>query len=69
MSSTDYATAFGYHSTLAAVVFAIVYLPIFLWFVLQSVRNTTYVYISLSVFCLSQYSTSYYPGLVETDTT
>ncbi|KAJ7766351.1 hypothetical protein DFH07DRAFT_737316 [Mycena maculata] len=52
MSSTDYATDFGYHSVLAAVVFALVYLPIFLWFVFQSVKNTTYVYISLSVFCL-----------------
>ncbi|KAJ7507005.1 hypothetical protein B0H11DRAFT_188618 [Mycena galericulata] len=53
MSSTvDYATDFGYHSVLAAVIFAIVYLPIFLWFVFQSVKNTTYVYISLSVFCL-----------------
>ncbi|KAF8189100.1 hypothetical protein K438DRAFT_1722263 [Mycena galopus ATCC 62051] len=51
-SDTDYATDFGYHSTVAAVVFAIVYLPLFLWFVRQSIKNTTYVYISLTVFCL-----------------
>ncbi|KAJ7111376.1 hypothetical protein C8R44DRAFT_883181 [Mycena epipterygia] len=52
MSSTDYATAFGYHSTLVAVIFAIIYLPLFLWFIRQSIKNTTYVYISLTVFCL-----------------
>ncbi|KAF7366921.1 hypothetical protein MSAN_00950800 [Mycena sanguinolenta] len=52
MSSTDYATVFGYHSIPAAVVLAIVYLPLFAWFIRQSIKNTTYVYISLSVFCL-----------------
>ncbi|KAJ7337670.1 hypothetical protein DFH08DRAFT_1015007 [Mycena albidolilacea] len=52
MSSTDYATAFGFHSIPAAVILALVYLPLFLWFIRQSIKNTTYVYISLSVFCL-----------------
>ncbi|KAJ7448263.1 hypothetical protein B0H11DRAFT_1744428 [Mycena galericulata] len=52
MSSTDYATLFGFHSVPAAVVLAVVYLPLFIWFVRQSIRNTTYVYITLSVFCL-----------------
>ncbi|KAJ7700490.1 hypothetical protein B0H17DRAFT_1128898 [Mycena rosella] len=52
MSSPDYATAFGYHSIPAAVILALVYLPLFLWFIRQSIRNTTYVYISLTVFCL-----------------
>jgi len=51
-TSTDYASAFGFHSTVAAVVFAVVYLPLFLWFIRQSIKNTTYVYISLTVFCL-----------------
>ncbi|KAJ7612340.1 hypothetical protein DFH06DRAFT_1371418 [Mycena polygramma] len=50
--STNYATAFGYHSVAAAVIAALVYLPLFLWFVRQSIKNTTYVYISLTVFCL-----------------
>ncbi|KAF7366889.1 hypothetical protein MSAN_00947600 [Mycena sanguinolenta] len=54
MSSIDYATAFGYKSIPAAVVFAIVYLPLVLWFIRQSIRNTTYIYISLTVFCLSE---------------
>ncbi|KAF7343252.1 hypothetical protein MVEN_01757000 [Mycena venus] len=52
MSSIDYATAFGFHSIAAAVIFALVYLPLFLWFIRQSIKNTTYVYISLTVFCL-----------------
>ncbi|KAJ7243577.1 hypothetical protein B0H12DRAFT_1310977 [Mycena haematopus] len=52
MSSTDYATDFGYHSIPAAVILALVYLPLFGWFIRQSIKNTTYVYISLSVFCL-----------------
>ncbi|KAJ6453605.1 hypothetical protein C8R45DRAFT_1223178 [Mycena sanguinolenta] len=52
MSSADYATAFGYHSIPAAVVFAVVYLPLVLWFIRQSIKNTTYVYISLAGFCL-----------------
>ncbi|KAJ6453579.1 hypothetical protein C8R45DRAFT_1192825, partial [Mycena sanguinolenta] len=42
----------GYHSIPAAVVLAIVYLPLFGWFIRQSIKNTTYVYISLTVFCL-----------------
>ncbi|KAJ7612333.1 hypothetical protein DFH06DRAFT_1147262 [Mycena polygramma] len=49
---TNYAKAFGYHSVIAAAAFAIVYLPLFLWFVRQSIKNTTCVYISLTVFCL-----------------
>ncbi|KAJ6625191.1 hypothetical protein B0H10DRAFT_2161971 [Mycena sp. CBHHK59/15] len=52
MPSTDYATAFGFHSIPAAVVIALVYFPLFLWFIRQSIKNTTYVYISLTVFCL-----------------
>ncbi|KAF8189111.1 hypothetical protein K438DRAFT_1763860 [Mycena galopus ATCC 62051] len=51
-TGTDYAAAFGYYSTAAAVVFAIVYFPLFLWFIRQSIKNTTYVYISLTIFCL-----------------
>ncbi|KAJ7766304.1 hypothetical protein DFH07DRAFT_1058674 [Mycena maculata] len=51
-STTDYANAFGFHSVVAAVVFGVVYIPLFLWFVRQSIKNMTYVYISLSIFCL-----------------
>ncbi|KAJ7178205.1 hypothetical protein C8R46DRAFT_1029700 [Mycena filopes] len=48
----DLASAFGFESIPAAAAFAIVYLPLFGWFVRQSIKNTTYVYISLTVFCL-----------------
>ncbi|KAK6974361.1 hypothetical protein R3P38DRAFT_2812103 [Favolaschia claudopus] len=51
-SPINYAKAFGFQSIPAAVIFAVVYLPLFLWFIRQSIKNTTYVYISLSIFCL-----------------
>ncbi|KAJ7118401.1 hypothetical protein C8R43DRAFT_96205 [Mycena crocata] len=49
--SFDYAAAFGIHSFAAAVVFAVLFLPLCLWFVRQSIKNTTYVYIILTLFC------------------
>ncbi|KAJ6588101.1 hypothetical protein B0H19DRAFT_1300596 [Mycena capillaripes] len=51
MSSVDYATLFGIHSVAAAVLFAVIYLLLGLWFVRQSIKNTTYVYIILTLFC------------------
>ncbi|KAF8189099.1 hypothetical protein K438DRAFT_1907359 [Mycena galopus ATCC 62051] len=51
MSSYDYASAFGIHSLAAAVIFAVLYLPLNLWFIRQSIKNTTYVYIILTLFC------------------
>ncbi|KAJ7125227.1 hypothetical protein C8R44DRAFT_619682 [Mycena epipterygia] len=48
----DYAAIFGFHSVAAAALFAALYLPFFLWFIRQSIKNTTYVYIVLVVFCL-----------------
>ncbi|KAJ6631491.1 hypothetical protein B0H10DRAFT_1866104 [Mycena sp. CBHHK59/15] len=52
MVSIDYATLFGFHSVAAAAIFAALYIPLFLWFIRQSIKNTTYVYIVLTVFCL-----------------
>ncbi|KAF7366919.1 hypothetical protein MSAN_00950600 [Mycena sanguinolenta] len=49
--SYDYASAFGIHSVAAAVIFAVLYLPLSLWFIRQSIKNTTYVYIILTLFC------------------
>ncbi|KAJ7187343.1 hypothetical protein C8R46DRAFT_981646 [Mycena filopes] len=50
-SSIDYASIFGIHSVAGAAIFAVVYFPLGLWFVRQSIRNTTYVYIILALFC------------------
>ncbi|KAJ7206528.1 hypothetical protein GGX14DRAFT_457198 [Mycena pura] len=49
--SIDYAAAFGIHSVAAAAVFAVVYLLMGGWFVRQSIKNTTYVYLILTLFC------------------
>ncbi|KAJ7636323.1 hypothetical protein FB45DRAFT_906385 [Roridomyces roridus] len=51
MSSIDYATLFGYHSVAAAAVFAVVYCVMGAWYVRQSLKNTTRVYIVLTLFC------------------
>nr|GAT60570.1 predicted protein [Mycena chlorophos] len=51
MGSIDYAAYFGIHSTGAAILFAVLYAPLGLWYVRQSIRNSTYVYIILTLFC------------------
>ncbi|KAJ7023475.1 hypothetical protein C8F04DRAFT_1048035 [Mycena alexandri] len=50
-SSIDYAALFGIHSLAGAIIFAILFFPIGLWFIRQSIKNTTYVYIILALFC------------------
>ncbi|KAK6996460.1 hypothetical protein R3P38DRAFT_1962145 [Favolaschia claudopus] len=52
MSSFNYAAAFGIHSVAAAGVFSALYCILGVWFVRQSFKNTTYVYIVLTLFCL-----------------
>ncbi|KAJ7448240.1 hypothetical protein B0H11DRAFT_2289874 [Mycena galericulata] len=47
----DYAAAFGIHSVAAAAIFAVVFFPLSLWFMRQSIKNTTFVYIVLVLFC------------------
>ncbi|KAJ7142769.1 hypothetical protein C8R44DRAFT_827588 [Mycena epipterygia] len=51
MTSIDYAAAFGIHSVPAAAIFTAIYVPLGLWFIRQSIKNTTYVYIILTLFC------------------
>ncbi|KAJ6570831.1 hypothetical protein DFH09DRAFT_916848 [Mycena vulgaris] len=51
MPSIDYAAAFGMHSVAAAAIFAALFLPLSFWFVRQSLKNRTYVYIVLTLFC------------------
>ncbi len=53
--SIDYASAFGIHSVAAAAIFAVLFFPLSFWFVRQSIKNTTYVYIILTLFCLSMF--------------
>jgi len=50
-SSIDYAAAFGIHSVAAAAIFAVLFFVLGIWFVRQSIKNTTYVYIILTLFC------------------
>ncbi|KDR82182.1 hypothetical protein GALMADRAFT_58965 [Galerina marginata CBS 339.88] len=47
----NYAKAFGIHSVAAAVIFAILYVPLFGWFVRQSLVRRNYVYVMLMIFC------------------
>jgi hypothetical protein len=54
-SGINYAKYFGIESLAAAIVFAILYVPFFGWFVRQSIRRPTYVFIILALFCASKY--------------
>ncbi|KAF7305249.1 hypothetical protein HMN09_00775700 [Mycena chlorophos] len=51
-ASTDFTDYFQFHSVGAAVFFSVIYIILFGWFVRQSMKNMTYVYIALTVFCL-----------------
>ncbi|KAG6909394.1 hypothetical protein DXG01_000695 [Tephrocybe rancida] len=48
----NYAQYLGINSVAAAVIFAIGYIPLFAWFILQTIRRPTYVFGVLSLFCL-----------------
>ncbi|KAF8844809.1 hypothetical protein BDN67DRAFT_962245 [Paxillus ammoniavirescens] len=47
----NYAAAFGIHSLAAAVIFALVYFPLFGFFIFKAIARPTYVFIMLSFFC------------------
>ncbi|KDQ62822.1 hypothetical protein JAAARDRAFT_30735 [Jaapia argillacea MUCL 33604] len=47
----NYASYSGIHSVAAAVIFAVVYAPLLVFYILQSIRRPTYVFIVLSLFC------------------
>lgn len=52
MSSTiNYAKAVGIESLAGAIIFTILYIPIFLWFIRQSFVNPTHVHYTLTFFC------------------
>ncbi len=51
----DFAAAFGYHSEGAAILFAVLYFPLFCYFCLQSFARPTYVHIVMAVFCASTF--------------
>jgi len=47
----DFAKATGFHSVAAAIVFAVLYIPFFVWFIRQSIARPNYVYFVLTFFC------------------
>ncbi|KAG5652320.1 hypothetical protein H0H81_005433 [Sphagnurus paluster] len=53
MSAQDpnYARSFGIHSIAAAIIFTIVYIPLGIWFLMQSFGHPTYVFGVLTLFC------------------
>jgi hypothetical protein len=57
-STINYAHLFGIHSVAAAIVFAVLYALLFVFFVKQSISNPTYVFLVLSFFCASERSQS-----------
>ena len=50
----NYAKAVGIESIGGAVIFAILYLPLFLWFIRKSFVHPTHVHYTLSLFCISK---------------
>ena len=53
-SKINYAKAVGIESIGGAVIFAILYLPLFLWFVRKSFVHPTHVHYTLTLFCISK---------------
>lgn len=49
----NYARWVGIHSAPAAITFAVLYIPLFGWFIRQSFTRPTYVYFVLTLFCAS----------------
>jgi len=47
----NFAQAYGIDSVAGAVIFAILYVPLFLFFIAKAVARPTYVYIVISLFC------------------
>ena len=53
-SQTNFAKAVGIESIGAAIIFTILYLPLFLWFVRKSFVHPTHVHYTLTLFCTSK---------------
>ncbi|KAF8888343.1 hypothetical protein BD779DRAFT_1470370 [Infundibulicybe gibba] len=47
----NYVKLFGFESVAAAIIFAILYMPLLGWFVRQSIARPTYVFRTLALFC------------------
>lgn len=47
----NFAQAYGIDSVAGAVIFAILYIPLFLFFIIKAFRRPTYVYVVISLFC------------------
>lgn len=54
-TSIDYGSLSGIHSEAAAIVLAIAYAPLLVWFIRQSIKQPTYVHIVLALFCASTF--------------
>jgi hypothetical protein len=50
----NYAHYAGIESVAAAVVFAVLYIPLFAWYVRQSIKRPAYVFIMLAFFSISK---------------
>ncbi len=51
----NYAKYAGFDSLPAAIVFAILYAPLFVLFVIKSFSRPTYVHYVMTIFCISSY--------------
>jgi ABC-type multidrug transport system permease subunit len=50
----DYAPYLGIRSEAAAIVFAVLYLPLLVYFAFRAIRWRTWIYIVLALFCASK---------------
>ena len=57
-SQINYAKAVGIESIAGAIIFTILYLPLFIWFVRKSFVHPTHVHYTLTLFCISKRTTS-----------
>ncbi|KIJ14093.1 hypothetical protein PAXINDRAFT_13013 [Paxillus involutus ATCC 200175] len=56
----NYAKAYGIESVAGAVIFAILYVPLILFYIRQSFARPTYVYIVLAFFCAVVYNVGFF---------
>ena len=53
-SHINYAKAVGIESIGGAIIFTVLYLPLFLWFARKSFIQPTHVHYTLTLFCISK---------------
>jgi len=56
MSAVNYAAYLEIHSLAAAVIFTVIYAPLFAFFVLKAISRPTYVYFILALFCAIRFT-------------